>query len=396
MDVKNPAAHRQISPPRTPPAPARRSAPYPLAFCLNVSEPTDWPTLRKMLRETLWPLKKRVAPHRSFPVSLHLGQRAVQELSRAEPLRAFRRWLADHDCFLAALNAFPYEHFHARRVKANVFQPDWRETARREYTLAAARLLAELLPEGAGGSLTTVPGGWQADWKTRADHQKALKNLEKAAAACRRLAQSAGHPIRIAIEPEPGGAWNLFQPSIEMLGPEIGWCLDTSHAAVDFLDLESLRWERICRVQLSAALEADNTPRGRRALAAFAERRYLHQTRAAVDGTIIGAWPDLAPALRALPRLPAPAIIRTHFHLPLTWAGTAALRSTRQLLSPAVFRAAKDIFCEVETYTYSVLPADLRPHSAVEAMAGELLWAVKRLQGVSSSTNRKMTSPGLA
>ena len=106
---------------------------------------------------------------------------------------------------------------------------------------------------------------------------------------------------------------------------------------------------------------------------------YLHQTRAALDGEIIGAWPDLAPALKALPKLPKNAVVRTHYHVPLTWAGTGPLRSTRENLTPAFFKQARKTFCEVETYTHAIVPRALRPRTLDRAIAGELQWAAARL-----------------
>ena len=149
------------------------------------------------------------------------------------------------------------------------------------------------------------------------------------------------------------------------------------------------------RVQLSAAIECDNVPEARAALAPFAEPRYLHQTCAALDGEIIGVWPDLAPALKALPQLPEQTVVRTHYHVPLTWNGTGPLRSTRGNLTHAFFKKARGVFSEVETYTLDVVPRSLRPRSLAGTIAGELAWAAARY-GLSSSTNRKIVSPGLA
>ena len=369
--------------------------PYPIPYCLNVHPGSDWKAVRRALSIHALAVKKIVAPDRPFPLSLHLGYRSALELASPRRLTAFRGWLKEHDCFVAGINAFPFGSFHAASVKAAVYRPDWRSPDRRAYTLLVARLLAALIPEGATATLTTVPGGWQSDWKTAAAARQALANLARAAQGCRDLSQSAGRRIRIAIEPEPGCAWKLFDPRLDTLGPEICWCLDTCHAAVDFRSIENLDWRRIGRVQLSAAIECDNTPEARKALAPFAKPVYLHQTCAALDGEVIGVWPDLAPALRALPKLPRNAIVRTHCHVPLTWAGAGPLRSTRGNLSPAFFRQAHTTFCEVETYTYSVLPRALRPRPLARAIAGELEWASARY-GASSSTKRKTVSPGLA
>ena len=363
-----PAIHRSRADPVTP---------FPLSFCLNACDSSTWNAVLHALDAIVPAVKALVAPTRPFPVSLHLGNRVQKEaLDRAGDLA---NWLKAHGCFLAALNAFPYGRFQNVRVKTKVYRPNWTDPDRLAYTRHAIAFLSGFIGEGQTGTVTTVPGGWSGEWTSPDDDREALKNLRKAAACSRDVELSSGRRIHIAVEPEPGCAWKLFDPRVEMAGPEIAWCLDTCHAAVDFLPIENLDWSRIVRVQLSAAIECDNTPAARAALAPFVEPRYLHQTRAALDGEIIGAWPDLAPALRALPRLPARSIIRTHYHVPLTWKGAGPLRSTRAHLTPAFFQQSRRAFREVETYTYSVLPPTLRPASLAESIAAELRWAARRL-----------------
>ncbi len=371
------------------------SSPYPIPYCLNVHPAADWSAVKRALSTHALAVKRLVAPDRPFPLSLHLGYKTALELARPRRRAAFQEWLRRHDCFVAGVNAFPFGSFHAAAVKADVYRPDWRSPDRAAYTLLVANLLADLIPEGAAATLTTVPGGWLPDWRSAADRRLALKNLAFAAAGCRDIFQTTGKRIRIAVEPEPGCAWKLFDPQVEAAGPEIAWCLDTCHAAVDFQSIENLNWRRIARVQLSAAIECNNVPEARAALDSFAEPRYLHQTRAALGGKIIGAWPDLGPALRALPKLPPQAVVRVHYHVPLTWNGTGPLRSTRANLAPAFFRKARRAFCEVETYTLSIAPRALRPPSLARAIADEVEWAAARY-GASSSVKRKIVSPGLA
>ena len=373
----------------------KSASPYPIPYCLNVHPGSNWQAVRNALSVHALAVKKLVAPDRPFPLSLHLGYRTALELAAPRRLSAFRGWLEEHDCFVAGVNAFPFGDFHSRAVKASVYRPDWRSPERLAYTLLVARLLAGLIPEGASASLTTVPGGWLPDWKSAADGRLALKNLAQAAADCRELFETTGRRIRIAVEPEPGCAWKLFDSRLDRLAPDVGWCLDTCHAAVEFRAIEGLDWTRIARVQLSAAIECDNVPEARAALEPFAEPRYLHQTCAALDGVIIGTWPDLAPALKALPQLPGQTVVRTHYHVPLTWNGTGPLRSTRGNLTPAFFARARKTFCEVETYTHSIVPRALRPRTLDHSIAGELEWAAARY-GCSSSTKRKIVSPGLA
>ena len=353
------------------------TAPFPVPYCMNVHDARSWRIIQSTLDSHVLAVKQLVSPDRPFPLSLHLGNRALLEaLPRTGSLG---NWLNAHDCFLAALNAFPYGRFQNVRVKTRVYRPNWTHPDRLAFTRRAIAFLSGFIGEGQTGTVTTVPGGWSQEWIPPDDDRKALKNLRKAAEYCREVEEITGRQIRIAVEPEPGCAWELFDHRLAKLGPEVGWCLDTCHAAVDFRSIENLDWSRILRVQLSAAIECDNTPEARAALAPFADPRYLHQTRAALDGEIIGEWPDLPPALRALPQLPERALVRTHYHVPLTWEGSGPLRSTRHHLTPAFFSRARRAFCEVETYTYSVIPASLRTPSLEHAIAAELQWAAHRL-----------------
>ena len=362
------------------------SSPFPLSYCLNVHDASTWAAVQQALSTNALAVKRIVAPDRPFPLSLHLGEKAAAQLWREGHLEPFAEWLQRHGFFLAAVNAFPMGHFHRRSVKANAYRPDWRKERRLRHTQTVASILAHLSPPGSQPTLTTVPGGWLPDWGSPNDPSRALDHLARAAEFCQTLSTQAGRSIRIAVEPEPGCAWELFDSAVEAAGPEIGWCLDTCHAAVEFQSLENLDWSRIVRVQLSAAIECDNTPEARAALAPFTEPRYLHQTRAALDGEIIGEWPDLAPALKALEKLPPSTLVRTHYHVPLTWEGSGPLRSTRHNLAPAFLAKSRNTFCEVETYTYSVIPPPLRPPSLEHAIAAELQWAAHHLDTCSASS----------
>ncbi len=104
-------------------------------------------------------------------------------------------------------------------VKTAVYHPDWRSPDRLAYTLLVARLLAVLIPAGAGATLTTVPGGWLPDWTlARRSCAKPCRTSPAPRRAAARFRESTGRHIRIAIEPEPGCAWTLFDPRLDGTG----------------------------------------------------------------------------------------------------------------------------------------------------------------------------------
>src|SRR5262249_56279070 len=108
------------------------------------------------LGECAAPLRGNYAS--SLAAGLWLAAPVVAEL-RADPRRlpAFRAGLARRRLSCHTLNAFPFGDFHSRRVKENVYLPDWSDRRRLDYTIDCANILAALLPDGAAGSSSTVP-----------------------------------------------------------------------------------------------------------------------------------------------------------------------------------------------------------------------------------------------
>lgn len=120
------------------------------------------------------------------------------------------------------------------------------------------------------------------------------------------------------------------------------------------------------KIQISCALEAPDA-RAVRALADYAEPRYLHQVRVPGRNRLYGA-PDLGLAL-ADAKLPTDRPWRAHFHVPVNADRFEhGLVSTQGEVRKALdFLAAHRTFhphLEVETYTWQVLPASQRPQAS--------------------------------
>jgi hypothetical protein len=178
------------------------------------------------------------------------------------------------------------------------------------------------------------------------------------------------------------------QSSKQAVFHQLALCYDTCHQAVVFEDpVESLATLRraavpLGKVQLSAGLVAREpaSPACRAAVDAFDEPRFLHQVRTRqVTGQVIGV-DDLPQA----DRLPTDAPWRIHYHVPIhrELAEDSPLSTTRPFLE-AFIKALVDEgqplpHLEVETYTWSVLPASERPSGDAGLCTGiaeELAWA---------------------
>ena len=386
-----------------------------LTYCLNVHPGESWADNFRAIREQALAVRDRVDPEGPFGLGLRLSNEASIELALGENLAEFKRFCEDEGLYVFTVNAFPYGTFHDQSVKADVYRPDWRDPRRREYTLRVASILAQLLPEGVAGSISTVPGTYKPWLRTKRDILEIAANLALTAHDLYRLAQETGSLIVLGLEPEPDcllsttdeliqfcrgplQTWGFVQLAksrsldlswaSEVLWYYIGACLDLAHLAVEFEDpVASLaRLQRsgltLAKLQLSAALEVEHSPEALERIRDFDEPVYLHQPRARLaDGRIV-SYPDLPAAMEAWDQYDQAPTWRTHFHVPLFFDSDGPLRSTRHLLgADLISRLARNDFThlEIETYTFSVLPEFLRPTSLAEGIAREYAWVRKRL-----------------
>ncbi|MDZ4198581.1 MAG: hypothetical protein U1E27_04755, partial [Kiritimatiellia bacterium] len=98
-------------------------------------------------------------------------------------------------------------------------------------------------------------------------------------------------------------------------------------------------------------------------------------------GVPVRRWPDL-PRRKKDYQESEGEQWRVHAHVPLGWAGAPGLGTTRDFLTPEFFRKLALGGCphaEIETYTYSVLPASLRGEDVTRSIAAEFDWVLDRM-----------------
>jgi sugar phosphate isomerase/epimerase len=390
--------------------------PLHLTYCLNIHPGESWAENLAAIREKAVRVKQFVSPDEWFGLGLRIAAHAAEELAadgalREEALAVF----AEHGLYPFSVNAFPFGKFHGGRVKENVYAPDWRSPARRDYTMRVADILAGWLPEAVDGSISTVPGSFK-DWIKTADDTTAMaQNLGIVAAYLAALREDTGKEIHLGLEPEPScflettpetlaffreHIWTAGIAEVsrirgrgeteagEIVRRHIGVCFDTCHVALQFEDpVESLRAYRaegirISKVQLSAALMTGGSEDCWDALLPFAEGVYLHQVKARTADGEIRSWTDLPIALADDDGRESVEEARVHFHVPLFFQGNGPLASTVSTLTPEFFRELRrgaTSHVEIETYTFDVLPADIRPTDVVRSIAREFEWVAEYL-----------------
>lgn len=385
-----------------------------LTYCTNIHAAEGWTAVEANLRKYAPALKARFSPNAPFGIGLRLSAREARELAVDDRLAEFRTWLDDNGLYVALINGFPFGSFHRSVVKADVYAPDWRDEARVAYTLDLARILAQLLPRGVDGGVSTAPLSYKA-WMPESDASgwdTATDNVVRVALALVHLSRTRGARIHLDIEPEPDCSIETTDETIaffrdrllprgipiverelgvraeearDILLTHIRVCFDCCHFAVEHedpiaaLDRLTAAGIRVGRIQLSSALQVD-IPDGPEArdiearLRRFADSTYLHQV-VARDSSGLTHFPDLGPALDRGHR---GSEWRVHFHVPLFTREYEGLASTqddvRRVIGTAVNRPVTT-HLEIETYTWDVLPEALK-FDLLESIGREYEWVM--------------------
>ncbi|HDZ21264.1 hypothetical protein LCGC14_0181780 [marine sediment metagenome] len=388
--------------------------PVHLTYCLNVHPGESWAENVAAIRTFAIAVRDRVAADKPFGLGLRLSALAAGQLAEAAALSEFRMFLDRENLYVFTINGFPYGQFHDTAVKDSVYAPDWRTAERRDYTIAMAEVLAQLLPEGVTGSISTVPGSYKPWIQGDDDVRQMVEMLCDTAARLDAIARRSGREIVLALEPEPDCFIENTDETIaffngplrehgcryladrhgldqadaaRVIGRHVGVCFDTSHLAVEFEDLAAslvslaAAGVRIGKVHLSAALEARANAAARSQLREFCDPVYLHQVKSRGAGGEVVSYPDLPDALDA-DTDQSSQTWRVHFHVPLFFEGSGELASTNSLLTgelAAALRAGATEHLEIETYTFAVLPDELRADDLADSIAREYEWVMREL-----------------
>lgn len=202
----------------------------------------------------------------------------------------------------------------------------------------------------------------------------------------RALRDTRDKEIVLALEPEPGC---LLETTDEVcrffeemafpaeLSDLIGVCYDCCHQAVEFEEPQDSLARladagiRIAKVQVSSALSLMSPAVAQ--LAQFDEPCYLHQVSVRRRDGALYRFRDLPDAIAEHSRL-ADAEWRCHFHVPIFSPGAADFGTTRRFLEQALPLLPGEPLLEVETYTFDVLPPELRRESVTDSIIRELQW----------------------
>ncbi len=389
-----------------------------LTYCTNIHAGQSWQDIRASLDEYVPAIKSTVAPSQPMGIGLRLSGEAAAVARQPEALASFRDQLSALGAYVFTINAFPFGPFHGVRVKEDVYLPDWRDRERVAFTANSAAVLAGILPDGIEGSISTVPGAFKPNGRSSEAVAAMARNLMMAVADLVDLKRRTGKHIALALEPEPccflettdesiaffegallkpetldmlGGITGVGRSEAEiLLRRHLGICYDVCHGSVEYEDtvaaLDRLLAAGIAipKIQLSAAMRIPAMTKGLiDAVMRYNDGVYLHQSIVR-SGDNLSRHVDLPDAVTAFGAGQADGEWRIHCHVPVFLADLGEISSTRSDLVAtlaALRQRTRSSHLEVETYTWDVLPDNIRTGSKSADIAREIAFCRQELVG---------------
>jgi hypothetical protein len=383
-----------------------------LTYSTLVHPGDTWEDMWNSLITYVPKVKARVSPNDPFGVSLRLSASSANTLANSPAEREkLKKFLADNDMYLYTVNAFPYGPFKNTVVKEQVYEPDWRSEERTQYTINVADVLADVVPENVEPSIQSAPLGFKPNVKGKADVDSFTQHVLRVTAHLVHLAQTKNRTVRLALEPEPYCFLETTEETIDYftdhlytgkaatelakltglpiaeafiaLRTHVGIVFDICHQALEYEDI-SVSLQRlvdagipIFKLQEAAAMRVPRvTQKIVDTLHRYAETIYLTQTMQMKNNQIT-RFLNLEDAFKSWKDDPSEQEWRIHFHVPVFLDDLGEFGTTRFAIEDALkFHKANPLsrHLEIETYTWDVLPDNLKTGDIVDYVCREIEW----------------------
>ena len=375
-----------------------------IGYCSNVHAGESWEQTLQNLREH--PAKVRALLHapQEFNLGLWISAKAAETANQNNEIEIFREILKQNEFKIHSLNAFPFGHFHQEIVKQDVYQPTWQSEARFDYLKNLLHILKNSQSCASEVSVSTLPLGFHSELKDPNFISDCAFQLSKAAERLTQFESETGIRVHLSIEPEPHCALEKSADVLDfyktllstsqvpeyILLDKLRVCYDTCHAAIQFEKphtiLESYQklGIQVGKVQISSALSLDFSKQSKsdllNSLKPFLkDQKYLHQVVGFEQDQRI-AFEDLPQAYAYWKETNPRGEYRIHFHVPVNLKEYEFLTTTQNhildLFKENQKNKVTDIW-EVETYTWDVLPENLRTQPLDQLIADEVNWSQK-------------------
>jgi sugar phosphate isomerase/epimerase len=389
-----------------------------LTYSTLVHAGDTWEDIWDSLNTYVPKVKRNVSGNEAFGVSMRMSGSTVETLVKSPEKRAdLRKFFDDNNMYLYTVNAFPHGPFKNQIIKEQVYEPDWRSETRLRYTMNVATILAEVTPEFVNPSIQTPPLGFKPNGTGKAVADAYAENVRKFATHVNNIYKYKGRTVTLAIEPEPAcflettpETLAFFNKSLrtdasyknlaaktgatlagakEIMARHIGVCYDICHQAVQYEDitksLTALMKHKIpvFKLQEAAAMMIPVVTREKiEAVRKYAKTIYLTQTyQRSKDGKIT-RYLNLEDAIAAWEKKPVDCEWRIHVHVPVFLEDLGPFKSTNFAIREALAFQKKHKIAEqleIETYTWDVLPDELKTGDIVDYVSKELEWVKAQL-----------------
>lgn len=395
--------------------PRRRRPDLLVSYEMNVHRGETLEQLYESMEQFVLPIRAKVARTEPFGMAPRIGRGLIGELRTKKSRQQLRDWLEERELYWFSINAFPLEDFHSPRVKEQVYSPPWTRAERARLTRQICSLLAELLPEGEVGTVSTLGGTYRSWGHGPREFAAMARQYLAVVRHLIELQQDTGRTILLTAEPEPDTTFEAAEDVItvfrdymlplvpELIAQPLGLSksraeslvrtyftvnLDVCHQSVLFRDpvreWKQLEREglRVGKLHLTNALALPNpsrSPQGLAELSAFDEPRYLHQFAIQRQDGSVDRGADL-PELGSQD-LEDAREVRCHFHVPLSRSRMGRLHTTRPETAQALAYALSHPdppHLVVETYTWPLLDGG-EGSSLVQGITRELRWVLDQI-----------------
>lgn len=389
-----------------------------LTYSTLVHAGDTWDDIWASLRTFVPQVKKNVCPSGKFGVSLRISGATAKTLIDAPEKRAdLRGFLDDNDMYLYTVNAFPHGPFKNQIVKQQVYEPDWSSETRLNYTMNVATILADVAPDFVNPSIQTPPLGFKPNVTSKAVVEAYAENIRKLAAHVNNIWRYNGRTVTLAIEPEPacflettketidffnkylrteksfknlaGKTGATLEGAKDIMARHVGIVYDICHQAVEYEDitesLHALKDNKISvwKLQEAAAMMIPVVTRDKvESVRKYVKTIYLTQTHQRAKNGKITRYLNLEDAISAWEKKPVECEWRIHFHVPVFLEDLGPFKSTRFAIAEALAFQKKHRLSdqlEIETYTWDVLPDELKTGEIVDYVTKEIEWVKSQL-----------------
>ncbi len=206
-----------------------------LTYCSNIfKEKTLYDLLEKIEKYAFF--LRKTFKKKWVGLSLCMSNKLIIELHEFKKLIFFGKWLKRHNFYLSSLNGFVYKVFHKKKIKENIYYPDWTSKNRNLYTKKLIMLLVHMKTGFNNSSISTMPISFR-NWCKKKDRKyiffRSSVNILDILNYLVMLNKKKKCFIHLDIEPEPFCLIESFENFLNFyfkwLIPNLNFCLYISY-----------------------------------------------------------------------------------------------------------------------------------------------------------------------